>query len=154
MAMPKSTYAAALAALLGVGAWHLPVTAQEGPAPPPAAVTAAGENPPRLITFDEYRDYRLHYVAQRQTSLTRQLAAPGLSADEKSRLTGIKAYYDRIAAMPAADRDRMFRARFDEIDIDHDGTLDDAERADWRAKRRQYYATQAAEAPPANRTRR
>jgi hypothetical protein len=39
----------------------------------------------------------------------------------------------------------LFRARFDQIDTNHDGKLDDAERAAWRVKQRQFYSEQAAE---------
>ena len=108
-------------------------------AAPPARQPAAG------ITFDEYRDFRIHYIAARQAGLARQLASPGVSADEKARLERIKAYYDRLAALPAAERDRLFRVRFDQIDTNHDGKLDAAELAAWRTKQRQYYSELAAE---------
>jgi hypothetical protein len=141
---------AAFAAVLAAGFWHLPATAQGGAAPqrqPAAAATAPPAAAPAAagITFDEYRDFRTHYVAARQAALARQLASPGVSAEEKARLERIKAYYDRLAALPAAERDRLFRARFDQIDANHDGKLDDAERAAWRAKQRQYYSELAAE---------
>jgi hypothetical protein len=152
--MPSAAFAAVLAAAI----WHLPATAQGGavpqhqpaaaaPAPPPAA-PAAG------ITFDEYRDFRTHYIAARQAALARQLASSALAADEKARLERIKAYYDRLAALPAAERDRMFRARFDQIDTNHDGRLDSVERAAWRAKQRQYYSELAAERAAAQADRR
>lgn len=143
--MQRSTLFAALAALLTAALWHLPATAQRAPTAPPAAVARSPSPPAGAITFAEYRDFRLRYIAERQAGLAQQLAAPGLAAEAKARLTPIKAYYDRLAAMPAAARDRLFRARFDEIDTDHDGTLDVAERAAWREKRRQYYAQLAAE---------
>ena len=141
---------ASLAALLAAGLWHLPATAQGGagtqrepaaaaPVSRPAAPSATG------ITFDEYRDFRTHYITARQAALARQLAAPGVSAEEKARLERIKTYYDRLAALPAAERDRLFRARFDQIDTNHDGRLDAAERAAWRAKQRQYYSELAGE---------
>jgi hypothetical protein len=153
--MRQSIFPAALAALLAAGLWHLPATAQHAPAAPPQPAAAptpapnrappAGQTASTRITFDAYREFRLDYIAVRRASLARQLAAPGLSADEKARLGRIKEYYDRLAAMPATERDRMFRQRFDQIDTDHDGTLDDAERAAWRAKQQQYYAGLAAE---------
>jgi hypothetical protein len=80
-----------------------------------------------------------------QAGLARQLASPGVSADDKARLERIKAYYDRLAALPAAERDRLFRVRFDQIDTNHDGKLDAAELAAWRTKQRQYYSELAAE---------
>jgi hypothetical protein len=149
--MRRSTLLAAFAAVLAAALWHLPATAQRAPAtrqqaPPAAAQPKAGQPAGRaVITFAAYRDFRLRYIAQRQASLARQLAAPGLSAEQKARLAGIKSYYDGLAAMPAAERDRLFRARFDQIDADHDGTIDDAERAAWRVKRQRYYAEAAAE---------
>jgi hypothetical protein len=47
--------------------------------------------------------------------------------------------------MPAGERDRLFHARFDQIDTDHDGMIDDAERAAWRDKQREHYRELAAE---------
>jgi hypothetical protein len=155
--MRQSTLLATFAALCAAGIWHLPATAQHARAAAPqgqlavpaASAPAAGQPAapaaPAMITFAEYRDFRLRYISERRARLAQQLAAPGLEAEAKGRLERIKAYYDRLAAMPAAERDRLFRARFDEIDTDHDGTLDDAERAAWREKQRQYYAELAAE---------
>jgi hypothetical protein len=153
--MRQSTLPAAFVALLAAGLWHLPATAQRTSAPPPpppakpaaatASVPPAAHIAPTRITFDAYREFRLHYIAARRASLARQLASPGLAADEKARLGRIKDYYDHLAAMPAAERDRLFRQRFDQIDTNHDGTLDEAERAAWREKQQQYYAGLAAE---------
>jgi hypothetical protein len=160
--MRQSIVPAAFAAVLAAGFWHLPAAAQGGAGPqhqPAAAPSAAAASPasPRAavgITFDEYRDFRLHYIAAREAGLARQLAAPGLAADEKTRLEGIKTYYDRLAAMPAGERDRLFRARFDQIDTNHDGRIDDAERAAWRAKQRRYFSELAAERSAAQADRR
>ena len=46
--------------------------------------------------------------------------------------------------MPAPERDRLFRTRFDRIDANHDGKLDPQERAAWREKQRDNYRQQAA----------
>jgi hypothetical protein len=147
--MRGSILLAAFAAVLAAGLWHLPATAQGNAGPPrqPAAAAPAvgGQGAAAGITFNEYRDFRTHYIAARQAGLARALAAPALAADEKARLARIKTYYDRLAAMPAAERDRLFRARFDQIDTNHDGKLDDTERAAWRAKQRQSYSERAAE---------
>ena len=89
---------------------------------------------PQLITFDEYREFRLNNIAERRARLTRALAATDLSATEKASLEGRKAYYDRLAAMPADQRDRQFRDRFDQIDTNHDGMIDNTERTAWREK--------------------
>jgi hypothetical protein len=156
--MRHATLPAAFAALFAAGLWQLPATAQHAaaarpqspPAAAPAAAPSVGQPAATGITFEAYRDYRMHYIADRRARLAQQLAAPGLSADEKARLEGIKAYYDRYAAMPAAERDRLFRARFDQIDTNHDGTIDEAERAAWREKQRQYYSQLTAERAQAN----
>ncbi len=84
-------------------------------------------------------------LAQRQARLARELAAPDLAAAQKASLERRKAYCDRLAAMPAAERDRLFHARFDQIDTNHDGMLDNAERAAWREKQREYYRVLASE---------
>ena len=130
------TIAAAVAALIAAAWWHFPAAAQRVATQP-----AASES----ITFEQYRDFRLHDLAQRQARLARQLAAPDLSATEKTSLERRKAYYDQLAAMPEAERDTLYRERFDEIDTNHDGKLDVQERAAWREKQRENYRQQAAE---------
>ena len=129
------TLAAAVAALVLAAWWHLPAAAQRATTQP-----AATES----ITFEQYRDFRLHDLAQRQARLARQLAAPGLTASEKASLESRKTYYDQLAAMPAEERDRLYRERFDQIDTNHDGKLDLQERAAWREKQRENYRQQAA----------
>jgi hypothetical protein len=124
------------AAALAIAAWwHLPAVAQR------AAQPAASE----AITFEQYRDFRFHDLAQRQARLTKQLAAPDLSAAERGSLERRKAYYDQLAAMPAEERDQLYRERFDQIDVNHDGKLDPEERAAWREKQREFHRQQAAE---------
>ena len=129
----------AAAAFAIAAGWHLPAVVQRAPQP------AASE----VITFEQYRDFRLHDLAQRQARLTKQLAAPDLSAAERGSLERRKAYYDQLAAMPAEERDQLYRERFDQIDVNHDGKLDPEERAAWREKQRQSYRQQAAERPGA-----
>jgi len=102
----------------------------------PAAVTAGADHP---ITFEQYRDWRLAFIERRQSELAFQLSAADLPTRQKARLEQIKAYYDWLAGLPEADRDRRFRERFDRIDANHDGTIDEAERAAWRDKQRVLY---------------
>ena len=157
--MRRWTLIAAAFALVGAALWHLPATAQHSvaaPLPEPAqpAVATAQRVPPRpvapqLITFDEYRDFRLRNIGQRREELARALAAPDLSVAQKASLEARKAYYDRLAAMSADARDRLFRARFDQIDTDHDGLIDDTERTAWREKQREHYRELAADRAPA-----
>src|SRR5436305_3184062 len=105
------------------------------PASPPATPVAApaavaplpgGDEP---ITFEQYRDWRLSYIERRRSELAVQLSAADLPARQKTRLEQVKAYYDWLAALPEADRDRRFRERFDRIDANHDGRIDATERA-------------------------
>ena len=98
-----------------------------------------------MITFDQYREFRARDLQQRQARLARQLADPGLPAAEKASIERRKAYYDRVAAMPAEEREQLYRERFDQIDSNHDGKLDPEERAAWREKQREYYRQQSAE---------
>ena len=167
--MRRWTLAAAAAALLVAALWHLPATAQRStPAanPEPAAAqstappatgkasagppAAGGPVAPELITFDEYRDFRMRDIAQRQARLARELEASDLSAAQKAGLESRKAYYDRLAAMPAEERDQLFHARFDQIDTNHDGMIDEAERAAWREKQRAHYRELRAARADAN----
>jgi hypothetical protein len=134
--MKRWTLMAPAALLLAAVWWHWPAAAQRAPQP------AAAEE---LITFDQYREFRMRDLEQRQARLSRQLAAPGLTTAERASIERRKAYWDQIASMPAEDRDRLFRERFEQIDTNHDGKLDPEERAAWREKQREYYRQQAAE---------
>jgi hypothetical protein len=133
------TLAVTIAALVTAVWWHLPAAAQR--AATQLAARPAVSDP---ITFEQYRDFRLRDLAQRQARLARQLSAPGLTAAEKTSIERRKAYYDQLAALPEAERDAVYRERFDEIDTNHDGTLDVQERAAWREKQRENYRQQAA----------
>ena len=110
-----------------------------------AAGPAQAASPPveraaaETITFDQYRDWRLHFIEERQTQIEAELAVKDLSARRRTGLERQKAYYDFFAAMPAAERDRRFRERFDEIDTNHDGVIDRAERTAWHEKQRAFY---------------
>jgi len=84
-------------------------------------------------------------LQQRQARLAHQLAAGGLAVAEKASLERRKAYCDKLAALPAEERDQLYRERFDQIDANHDGKLDLEERAAWREKQREYYRQQSAE---------
>ena len=108
---------AVAAALAATAWWQWPAAAQRAAEP---------ANADQTITFEQYREFRLHDLQQRQTRLARQLATPGLSALERANIERRKAYYDQI-------------------DIDHDGKLDPQERAAWREKQKEYYRQQAAE---------
>jgi hypothetical protein len=118
-----------------------------GEAAPPttqASPAASGET----ITFEQYRDWRLHQIERRQTGLTARLAVTDLPEREKSRLAQTKSYYDWLASLPDAERDRRFRERFDRIDTNHDGQIDAAERAAWRDKQRAFYPSERRAARP------
>jgi len=94
--MKKWTLPAAAAVLLAMAWSHWPAAAQRAPQP-----ATAGD----MITFDQYRDFRARDLQQRQERLARQLADSGLSGAEKASIERRKAYYDRLAAMPAEARD-------------------------------------------------
>jgi hypothetical protein len=118
---------AAIAATL----WWSAEAAQ--PVPSGAAAAAAP------ITFAQYRDWRNNFVARRRSELAIELQAGGLSSARKATLEPTKAYYDGLAGLSDAERERRYRQRFDQIDTDHDGTMDAAERAAWRDQRRAIY---------------
>ena len=109
-----------------------------GEAAQPAAptMTTAAEIP---ITFEQYRDWRINFNERRRGELAAELGVSDLPAAQRTRLLAIKAYYDRLAALPDAERDRQFRSRFNRIDTNHDGTIDEAERTQWRNKQRAFY---------------
>jgi hypothetical protein len=142
--MRRSALATAALGLLAAALWHLPGNTLRADEVAPAAATSAAP----AITFDQYRAFRVHDIAQRREQLAAQLAAPGLAADEKAVLERRLAYYDRLAAMPQGERDRLFQARFNRIDANHDGKLDPQERAAWRAKQSAFYRELAAERAP------
>ncbi len=113
-----------------MAAAYLPAHAAPAPTEPVASDT---------ITFEQYRDWRLHFIEERQLQISAELAAKDLKTERRAGLERQKAYYDFFAAMPAADRDRRFRERFDEIDTNHDGIIDHDERAAWHEKQRAFY---------------
>jgi hypothetical protein len=128
---PITRYALAATAALLAGACYLP----SAEAASPAAGTAAADT----ISFEQYRDWRLHFIDERQTQIAAELAQKDVAAQRRSSLERQKAYYDFFAAMPATERDRRFRERFDEMDTNHDGVIDPAERAAWHEKQRAFY---------------
>ena len=133
----------AAAALLAALAWQPAAAAPANPAP--AAQPQKPAAAPEFITFEQYRAYRLQLIANRQASLAKRLAATDLAPPARARLERVKGYYDAWAAMPASERDRRFRSRFEAIDGDHDGTISAAERAQWRDRERARYRQLAAE---------
>jgi hypothetical protein len=124
-------------ALFAVALW------QQGAAAQPAAPSPANPS----YTFEQYKEYRLKSLDQARERLVQSLADPKLAADQKQKLQQRKAYFDWLAQMPAGERDRRFRERFDQIDTDHDGKIDPAERAAWRDKQRAYYQKLRDERP-------
>jgi len=128
--MNRMTRCALLTTAVFLATASLPAVAATAP---PAAAAAD------TITFDQYRDWRMHFIEQRQTQIAAELAEKDLSAARRDSLQRQKAYYDYFAAMSPAERDRRFRDRFDQIDTNHDGTIDSAERAAWHDKQRAYY---------------
>lgn len=108
---------------------------QPGAAAQPTATAPTGPS----YTFAQYKAYRVKSLDRRRQALAERLADPQLPADLKKKLEERKAYYDWLAQMPSAERDRRFQRQFDRIDTDHDGTIDPAERAAWRTKERAYY---------------
>jgi hypothetical protein len=141
----------AASAVVAAGLW-LPGQAAQPTAQPAVPAEAQATAPPAAddpITFEQYREWRLRYIERRQTQLAVQLAAADLQPRQRARLEQTKAYYDWLAGLPAADRDRRFRERFDRIDANHDGTIDPGERAAWRDKQRAFYGRGRGAAEPA-----
>ena len=116
-----------------------------GEAAQPAAPAASTES----ISFEQYRDWRLNFIERRQSELAVELAAADLPALQKTRLERSKAYFDWFAGLPVAERDRRFRERFDRIDANHDGQIDQAERGAWRDRQRAFYHRDRTERPSA-----
>jgi len=110
-----------------------------GEAAQPAAPAASPAASTESISFEQYRDWRLNLIERRQSELAVELAAADLPALQKTRLEHNKAYYDWLAGLPAADRDRRFRERFDRIDANHDGQIDQGERTAWHDRQRAFY---------------
>jgi len=111
-----------------------------GQAAQPEATPPGPKQAEQTISFDQYRDWRNHFIEERQTQLAARLTtAVNLPAAQRSRLEQQKAYYDWFAGLPSEDRDRRFRERFDQIDANHDGIIDPAERAAWHEKQRAFY---------------
>jgi hypothetical protein len=122
-----------LAAALVLAAWF-----------PARAAEPATPSGPDTITFTQYRDWRIDFIAEKQRQIAAQLGQTGLSQSDRDRLAREKAYYERQAAMPADQRDHMFHARFDLIDTNHDGVIDRTERAAWHDKQQARYRHEAS----------
>src|SRR5437868_7375879 len=149
----------AASAAIAAGLWLPgPVTMSYAAQPAAPAETAAslsvtGED---KITFDQYREWALRFIERRQTQLAAQLAAAELQPRQRARLDQTKAYYDWFAGLSDAERDRRFRERFDQMDSNHDGVVDPAERAAWHDKQRAFFGrgrTAAAEPAAARQPR-
>jgi len=113
--------------------------------PAQAAPATASETPAaNTITFEQYRDWRLHFIEERQLQVAAELAQKDITPQRRASLERQKAYYDFFAGMPVAERDRRFRERFDEIDTNHDGIIDPNERAVWHEKQRAFYDRSSA----------
>jgi hypothetical protein len=110
---------------------------------PAQAAEPARPSDPDTITFAQYRDWRLNFIAERQHALAARLAESGLGDADRERLAREKAYFDRQAALPEAERDRLFRTRFDQIDANHDGVIDRTERTAWHDKQASRYHREA-----------
>jgi hypothetical protein len=121
----------------------LSIAAPAAPAEPAGAapVEDAGSGPASAakVTFEEYRNWRLVAMERRRSEIDVQLSAADLPAVRKVRLEETRAYYNWLAGLSEAERDRRFRERFDRIDANHDGVIDPAERAAWRERQRAYY---------------
>jgi hypothetical protein len=135
-----------LAAVIAAGLW-LPGHAAQPVTPNETQAALPGGDD--TITFEQYREWRLRFIERRQTQLTAQLAAADLQPRQRARLEQIKAYYDWFAGLPEADRDRRFRERFDQIDANHDGKIDHAERTTWHDKQQVFYGRNRTAAEPA-----
>jgi hypothetical protein len=125
---------AAVAAMLSIAAAAAP---PEPDSPPPQ--TAAARAPDERITFDDYRAWRLAAMERRRSEIDLQLATADLPAARKARLEETRTYYNWLARLPAAERDRRFRERFDRMDANHDGIVDADERGAWREQQRAFY---------------
>jgi len=125
------------ASLLTAALLWLPGQAAQPAEPAPQAAADT-------ITFEQYREWRLNFIARRQQQLAARLAAADITAEQKARAEQVKAYYDWLAGLPQPDRDRRFRERFDQIDANHDGIIDHDERMAWREKQRARYRERAA----------
>ncbi len=89
----------AIAATLWLPGEAAQAAASVGEAAQPAAPAAATAGADTLITFEEYRDWRLNFIERRQSDLARQLTAGDLAASQKARLEQAKAYYDGYVAL-------------------------------------------------------
>ena len=116
-----------------------PAAAAPAAASEAAAETAGKGGAGDAITFEQYRDWRNAFAERRRGEIDRQLAAADFSPERKARLERAKAYYERLAGLPASERDKLYRGRFERIDANHDGIIDPAERAAWRDKQRSFY---------------
>lgn len=94
---------------------------------------AQGAQAPAGVTFDQYRARTMAAVQAAQTQMANRLSQSNLSADERQQLQQRKTRIDRFAAMPLDQQTQLLRKRFDRIDTNHDGVVDQQELAAFRA---------------------
>src|SRR5690349_19592098 len=128
--MGRVTHVAASALILAVMA--LPAAAADTASAGSPAPGGQGGS----YTFDQYRDYQVQSLERRQAAVARRLQLPSLSAEQRARAEEQKARLDWQASMPGGERDRRLHERFNQIDANHDGVIDDMERTAWSEKQR------------------
>jgi hypothetical protein len=134
-------FAACAVVALSVAAPAMPAE-PAGAAPPntaPAKDSGSGAADAAKITFEEYRNWRLVAMERRRSEIEVQLSSANLPAVRKARLEETRSYYNWLAGLSEAERDRRFRERFERIDANHDGVMDAGERAAWREQQRAFY---------------
>jgi hypothetical protein len=78
-------YAFAATAGILAAACYLPAQAA------PAATDSAASD---TITFDQYRDWRMHFIEERQVQIAAELTVKNLTDARRAGLERQKAYYD------------------------------------------------------------
>jgi hypothetical protein len=143
-------FAACVAVAAAIAAPAAPAEPAGGKPPSVAAAAQADGGPAGTakITFEEYRDWRLAAMERRRSEIEVQLSAADLPSPRKARLEETRSYYNWLAGLSDAERDRRFRERFDRIDTNHDGVIDAAERAAWRDRQRAFYGGKRRDAQP------
>jgi len=118
----RPLFAICLAAALIGGAAMLPVRAQT--APPPAA---GAQLPGGPLNYDQFKAWQMQRMTQQRAAIDQRLAAPGLTDDQRQRLTRAKTQLDKFAGLPPERQDKLLQRRFARLDANRDGMVDPAE---------------------------
>jgi hypothetical protein len=101
-----------------------------------SALQRADTNGDGKVDFQEFRASEEGRSARQLAAVERRLAAPNVTADQRTKLEKRHQRLQKAASLSADEKERRLKARFDRLDRNHDGVVDQAEMDAARSARR------------------